>query len=456
MSKRQESKKWIGRGAWAIADQGLFALANVLLNVLLARWLTPNEYGAFAVAYSCFLFIGAFHTALLTEPLLVFGPGKHADQPRSYLSLLLRGHWALTAVGSLLLVIAGLVLRHNGVRPLSQALLGLALATPFSLLMWFSRRAAYVRFQPRLATTASAGYLVLLLAGLIGLASLHLVSIFSAMLTLSVAGAISGFWLIRRIHRALPDGKESITPMPVITDHWRYGRWASATSVLMWVPLNLFFVVLSVLVNFEATGALKALSNLVLPLLQANAALGSLLLPAMALRALNYEQFKKLLRTSLVLFAAGACTYSLVIGAFGGGLVHLIYGGRYDSQANLLRLLLLIPLLDGAMVVLSNALRSLERPDRIFWAQLAVVFFLLTAGVEATRLSGLWGATAGLVGAELLGTSVLGAGVLSQLKHQKWAETQPRGPQRVNPAGVEVSGTAQESLLTLRGLLSLR
>lgn len=423
MTSKEQNKKWIERGGWAIADQGLFALANVLLNVLLARWLTPGEYGAFAVGYSCFLFIGAFHTALLTEPLLVFGPGKYGDQPRSYLSLLLRGHWILTAVGSLSLITAGLVLRFNGVRPLSQALLGLAIATPFSLLMWFSRRAAYVRFQPRLATIASAGYLVLLLAGLIGLAGLHLVSIFSAMVTLSVAGAISGFWLIRRISRALPDGEESTTPIPVVTDHWRYGRWASATSVLMWVPLNLFFVMLSVLVNFEATGAFKALSNLVLPLLQANAALGSLLLPAMALRTHNHEQFKKLLRTSLVLFAVGACIYSLLIGAFGGELVHLIYGGRYDSQASLLRLLLLIPLLDGAMVVLSNALRSLERPDRVFWAQLAVVFFLLTAGIEATRVSGLWGATGGLVVAELLGTIVLGASVLSQLKQHDVRQT---------------------------------
>jgi O-antigen/teichoic acid export membrane protein len=443
MSIREQNKKWIGRGAWAIADQALFALANVLLNVLLARWLTPVEYGAFAVGYSLFLFIGAFHTALLTEPLLVFGPGKYADQPRTYLSLLLRGHWMLTAAGSLLLIMAGLVLRYNGIRPLSQALLGLALATPFSLLMWFSRRAAYVRFQARLATIASAGYLVLLLAGLIGLAGFHLVSIFSAMLTLSVAGAISGLWLMKSIHRALPDEEESITPMPVVTDHWRYGRWASATSVLMWVPLNLFFVVLSILVNFEATGAFKALSNLVLPLLQANAALGSLLLPAMALRVRNHEQFKKLLRTSLLLFAAGACIYSLLIGAFGGELVHLIYGGRYDSRANLLRLLLLIPLLDGAMVVLSNALRSLERPDRVFWAQLAVVLFLLTAGVEATRLSGLWGATGGLVAAELLGTIVLGASVLSQLKHQGRAE-------------VPSLGRAQKPLLTLGGLLSLK
>jgi O-antigen/teichoic acid export membrane protein len=421
MFNREQNRKWIGRGAWAIADQSLFALANVLLNILLARWLTPNEYGAFAVAYSCFLFIGTFHTALLTEPLLVFGPSKYAKQARGYLALLLRGHWLLTAAGGLCLMAAGGVLYANGFRTMSQALLGLAIATPFSLLMWFVRRAAYVRFQPQLAMIASTGYLVLLLAGLIGLKQLHFVSIFSAMLILSAAGATCGFWLMRKIRRTLPEVEESVTSRPVITDHWRYGRWASPTSVLTWIPLNLCFVVLSILVNLEATGAFKALLILILPLLQANAALGSLLLPAMVLRVRDDKQFKQLLRTSLLLFATGACIYSALIGVFGKSLLQLIYGGGYPSQAGLLRVLLLIPLLDGVTVVLSHALRSLQVPRQVFWAQLTVVLFLLTVGVGATRLSGLWGATAALVVAEFVGTILLGGALLSQLKHQATA-----------------------------------
>jgi O-antigen/teichoic acid export membrane protein len=423
MTEKRENRKWIGRGAWVIADQGLFALANVVLNVLLARWLSPGEYGAFAVGYSLFLFIGAFHTALLTEPLLVFGPGKYANQLRRYLTFLLRGHWTLTGIGSVLLILAASILRFNGMGPLSQALFSLALAAPFSLLMWFSRRAAYVRFQPRLAAIASAGYLKMLVAGLFVLARLHLVSIFSAMLVMSVAGAIAGLWLLRRIRRGMPDEEKTVTPMPVFKDHWRYGRWASATAVLMWVPLNFFFVVLSVLVNLEASATLKALSNLVLPLLQANAALGSLLLPAMVLRVSNREQFKKLLRLSLALFAAGAFAYSLVIGGLGQVFVHLLYGGRYDAQVSLLWLLLLIPVLDGAMVVLASALRSLERPDCVFWAQLAGAVCVLTAGVVATRSFGLWGAASGMVLADLLGTIILGAGVLALLRHRDVRQT---------------------------------
>src|SRR3954470_23333844 len=60
------------QGFWAIADQGLFAVSNLLVNVLLARGLAPAEYGAFATAYTVLLLVTGFHSALLIEPMLVF------------------------------------------------------------------------------------------------------------------------------------------------------------------------------------------------------------------------------------------------------------------------------------------------------------------------------------------------------------------------------------------------
>ena len=45
---------WAIKGALAILDQALFAGTNFLVNILLGRWLTPAQYGAFAVVYSFF------------------------------------------------------------------------------------------------------------------------------------------------------------------------------------------------------------------------------------------------------------------------------------------------------------------------------------------------------------------------------------------------------------------
>ena len=424
MTEERENWNWIGRGVWAVADQGLFALSSALINILLARWLAPTEYGAFVLAYSVFLFIGVFHTALLTEPLLVFGAGKYADHTRSYLALLLRAHWALAGFGSLLMIFVGLVLNFTALGPLAYAIFGLALATPFSLLLWFARRAAYLQSQIRLATVASGTYLILLLSGVFALATLGFLSVFAVMAVISTASAISGLWLLRRVHQLRTDKAcydVAPTRRSVIADHWHYGRWAMGTGLLMWIPINFFFVVLSVVVNIEASATFKAVSNLVLPLLQTNAALGSLLLPALALRTGNRQQFKKLIFTSLILLMAGAVAYSLMLGAFGYAAINLLYGGKYDSAAPLLWLLLPIPILDATMIVLSNALRSLQRPAGVFWSQVAVAALLLTAGVAATRSSGLWGAAAGVVFANLLGAIILGVGVLRQLKPRNCA-----------------------------------
>src|SRR5580692_6677487 len=39
---------WIAKGGLAIADYGLISGSNFLLGVLLARWLSPEHYGAYA------------------------------------------------------------------------------------------------------------------------------------------------------------------------------------------------------------------------------------------------------------------------------------------------------------------------------------------------------------------------------------------------------------------------
>jgi O-antigen/teichoic acid export membrane protein len=402
MTKTANNRIWIVRGGFALADQACFAVANVLLNVLLAYWLAPSQFGAFAVAYSIFLFCGAIHTALLTEPMLVFGAGRYANQTSAYLRSLLKGHWAITGIASLLMVLAAVVLRLAGSQDLSQAFFGLALATPFSLLTWFGRRTAYVQSKPHHAALLSLSYCVFVVIGLLTLARLHRLSLFSAFVVVAVSGAVSCLPLLFKLGRRSMDRVTSVT-----TTHWQYGRWALANALLMWVPLNFFFVVLSIAVSFEASATLKAISNLVLPLLQANAAFATLLLPALTARAGNSEQFNQWLTRSLTYFAAMAIAYGAFLATFGSSLVHTLYGGKYDAELNLLWFLLLIPIIDGMTVVLSTATRAQERPDRIFWSQLAMALFVLTVGVVATRVFGLKGAAVTIVAGNLLGLAIL-------------------------------------------------
>jgi hypothetical protein len=45
---------WAKKAGLAVLDQGLFTGSHFIINVLLARWLEPAQYGAFAVRTRCF------------------------------------------------------------------------------------------------------------------------------------------------------------------------------------------------------------------------------------------------------------------------------------------------------------------------------------------------------------------------------------------------------------------
>src|SRR5882757_9661497 len=160
-------RAWGLKSALALVDQGLFSGAGFLVNLLLARWLAPASYGAFAVAFAAFLFISGFHNVLLLEPLTVMGPGRHSENLPAYFRAQFQIHFLLVgwlAVAGLLGSVA--IWRATPDSPLVGAIFGGALMLPLLLLLWLARRMCYVMQRPGLAVAGTASYLVLIIAGL--------------------------------------------------------------------------------------------------------------------------------------------------------------------------------------------------------------------------------------------------------------------------------------------------
>ncbi|MFQ5571532.1 MAG: hypothetical protein ACE5G0_17775, partial [Rhodothermales bacterium] len=107
-------KRWSTRISLSILDQILLSGANFILNVLLARWLIPDAYGAFAVAFSVFLFLSGIHNALIVDPMSVLGPARFGNRLPGYLTSLFYTHGGLTIGLSLLLfLVASLFFRAS-------------------------------------------------------------------------------------------------------------------------------------------------------------------------------------------------------------------------------------------------------------------------------------------------------------------------------------------------------
>ena len=89
------SAAWISKGILAVLDQGLIAGSNFLVGVLLARWLAPEQYGAYALAFSIFLLLFQIYHSFVLEPMSVFGGSEYRDCLRGYLGQLLWLHLAI-------------------------------------------------------------------------------------------------------------------------------------------------------------------------------------------------------------------------------------------------------------------------------------------------------------------------------------------------------------------------
>lgn len=388
--------RWIRRGAAALADQGLFAVGNFLLNVLLARWLSARDYGAFTVAFSVFLLFGTLHTAALTEPMLVFAPGKWSHQFTEYVRSLLRLHWWGAAIGSAaLIILAGLDFLF-GNRALSGSFLALSVSGPIILLTWLARRACYARLQPELAAMGGGAYLVTMIVFLFALRSAEIVNPMSAVLAMGAAGLVSLVVLIPALGIKLEGiGGSPVDPI-IAQDHWNYGKWALATAILGWIPTNLFVLVLPLGAGLEASGAFRALLNLFIPMMHAISALGILALPAMVKVWTNSSQeYGRLVGRLAATFAVVAALYGLTIALFGRALIDWLYASKYAAYAPVIGFLAPVPAFAGLAAVFGSALRAVERPDLVFRAYLFPAIAAISVGAFLSYFHGVSGASLG-------------------------------------------------------------
>jgi O-antigen/teichoic acid export membrane protein len=404
----QRVGRWLGKGFWALADQGFLATGNFALNVLLARWLSPQEYGAFTVAFAIFLLLGALHIALFSEPMLIFGLGSYSDRLSVYTSAVLNTHLRFTALSSLSLLLLGVACGLFGFRDLASAFLVLALASPFILFLSLVRGICYLHSEKlSLAGLGSGLYMALMLSGTYVLYQFNWLSAALGLGMIGVASCAAGLWLALRlgIEWSLSSGKDLVREAR--TQHAQYGRWSVSTYALIWALENMYYLILPMWGGLEASAALKALTNLLMPLLRTYAALSPLVVATLA-RARRQFRFGQLVRFFVALFIGGAVVYWGCLTVFDRLLLQLLYGAQYGEYAQVLWLLGLVPLFNGVVVVFSGALRALERPDQVFWAHAFSTGMALTAGVSLIATQGLIGAVSGLWLSGVVGAIAVG------------------------------------------------
>ena len=250
---------WLRKGFLALMDQGLLSGANFLVAILLARWLTRDEYGAYAMGFSIFILLYGFHSAFLLEPMSVFGPESIARCLGAYVRKLLGYHVVLRGI-LVALVIAGVILLPFFMvdRALTSALWGVCIAVPLIFFYWLCRRSAYLKFAPGLAVIGSATYFLAVLA--LVLVFKRWLSPFMGFVIQSVA-AIPAAILLFASSQSKADEEPGPSNREVVRRHWRYGRWVMGSTMVDWVSGYGYYVLVGAMLPMHDVAALRALRN---------------------------------------------------------------------------------------------------------------------------------------------------------------------------------------------------
>jgi O-antigen/teichoic acid export membrane protein len=172
-------------------------------------------------------------------------------------------------------------------------------------------------------------------------------------------------------------------------------------------------------------GELKALMNFAAPMLQACAALHTLMLPyaSRVLEERGTPGVSIVVRRMTLLCVSCAVPYWVVLLLFKGTAFRILYSGRYTEVAYLLPIVALASVAGSAFFGPTIVLRSMESPGLIFAAVSVSSGISIAIGIPLTRAWGVGGAVWSVALSETL--AFVAAVVLVCRKARRSLETSP-------------------------------
>lgn len=146
---------------YQLFDQAAVSIYTFLSAVLIARSTDVETFGAFAVAYTVYLLAQGSVRSLIGDPLLYLGVESRGDQQRDVASALRSGLLSGAFVSGLCIAAAAVI-----TGPVANALIGLAIVSPFLIAHDVGRYSAFHRKRPVVAAMADTSVLAIGTLGL--------------------------------------------------------------------------------------------------------------------------------------------------------------------------------------------------------------------------------------------------------------------------------------------------
>ena len=379
-------KSWGIQGGLSVLDQAVFSGANFILTILLARWVSPSEYGVFAVAFSIYLFAYQIHNALIIEPLSVLGPATMDHRLPDFLRDQIKVHFLFSIFAGLAIIVIGrLIFSFN--QELGRVLFLLGVVLAFILLPLLIRRGFYLFRKPQLSLLGSITYALFLIGGIWFTQTSIRASVGLAFPLIGVAGLASGILLISRI----PQQQSSyISFYDILHSNWKYGKWLVYSSLLIALAAQVQTFIVGALLGLSDAGVFRALQNFVQPMILFFAAVSAYLLPSLSFDfgKGNIVGLRRKGSYLLYLFIFISVCFEFLLLGYGHVLEEIVYGGKFSINVYLTPVWGLVPVAAGVTYVYYFLLQSIQRPSAIL---VGSIVWAITSAASAFILSSKWG-----------------------------------------------------------------
>jgi hypothetical protein len=395
-------RAWGAKSVHSLADQGLTSLTSFCVSFLLARWMPPEVYGAYAIAFAGYLFVCGFHNVIVLEPMSVIGPSRHAAVLSGYFRAQIVVHAVLVGILSAVVALAGVIVwRIAPHSPLAGAILGSALALPFLLSLWLARRMCYVVHRPLTAMLGSGSCLSFVLLGLYTLRHFGQLSPFSAFLLIG-SGSLAGSYLVLRqvgksVPRAVPGAR--LAWLSTLKENWSYGRWLVGSTIFYSISGQVQMFLAAAFLGLGGAGILRAMLLPSSVMTQVVTAAGLLVLPGFSSdfgRGAIERIRQKAVVVSCVLGGSGLVFVAL-LALVATRAEHFLFSAKYAGYAWLMPILALIPAANGFTMGYSTALRASQRPHFDLLANAIAAPIAVVSALCFIHWWGLAGAAASMV-----------------------------------------------------------
>jgi len=392
---------------WAFADQALVSGMNFLTGLLLARFLGPEQFGLFSMAWVFVLLSNSVQAAMITSPMMNIGPKQLDEESPGYYGSV----FVLQAILGLMFFIVLLIgIKVGDIFKPDLAVDRFVFALPFAAIFFlgqdFIRRYFFTIGKPFAAFISD---LVSYCGQVVTILVLFKLFKFDVTAALWVCGVTSLLGMVV----ALPflgnitfriEGLKDIAKR-----HWQFSKWLVGSAALVWTTGNTLLITAAAVLGAASVGYLRAAQNLFAVTQVVFLALNNVL-PRQAASRFHHggrnDLIRYLKKSTWVcfLFTFPVVVLLALVPEF---WLSLVYGQRFTGYGYIFKWLALSYLLTSLTLPLQVGLGAIEFTHPFFWTSMTTAFISLVLSVPLVNALGLYGVLFGMIFNQVVAGTIL-------------------------------------------------